>query len=225
MISQPLSKLPEMFGFKSETKGHFPHRWVTLKRLTANETVKLPSMHYFYPGQMRPDARKEFEAWWHANKENDFNIRQASQIYGRQDVRILALGCLKFRQEILNISGIDPWLSVFTLASLCSYIYRGNLMPSDSIGLVPANGYNQGSKMQSLLALKYLHWVKQERGIDIRTAATVGGEQRLPGIMGPVDGYCKETGIDFTPLSRYFNLYFDTSLQFMGIYNNVLGAN
>ncbi len=126
-------------------------------------------------------------------KTSHFISRPWALKYGQQDDRILAKACLAFHAEIMGIADVDPWISSFILAGLCSKIFWADMLEDNTIGLVPANGYNQGSKFQSLTALRYLHWIARTRQIDTRTAFSIGGEERISGI-GQVDGYCAATG-------------------------------
>ncbi len=187
-----------MFGFSSdsdreEEKGYFPHGYTSEEQLEAAEEPCLPDKWHFFPGRLYAKERAEFEKWYEENKDKPFHFKSLALKYGRQDVRILAKACLAFRAEIMAVADVDPWISSFTLAGICSKIFRADMLEEDTIGLVPANGYNKGSKVQSLTAFKYLHWIAETRGLNIRTAFSVGGEVMIPGI-GRVDGYCADTG-------------------------------
>ncbi len=109
------------------------------------------------------------------NKEMPFHFKSNALLYGRDDVAVLARACLAFRKEIIEVAGLDPWLNSFTLASLCATIFRCQMLEEDTIGLVPSNGYNKGTKFQSLAALKYLHWLASKRQIRIQTSVDTGG--------------------------------------------------
>ena len=61
-------------------------------------------------------------------------------------------------------------------------------MPTDAIGIVPPNGYVQGSKVQSLIATKYLEYRNVLDG-DIWLTAATGKEIMLNGVKGTVDAY------------------------------------
>ncbi len=220
-IAHPLSSLPGMFGFEHEVvKGYFPHGWATRERLEAAEIPQLPPKHTYFPGTMKGPARRVFDEWYirsipvHVricmkqqiifdryknNCNKPFHFKQSAEVYGRDNVRILAKACLSFRKEILEVSNLDPWFTAFTLAGLCAAIFRSQMLCEDTIGLVPSNGYNKGIKFQSLMALKYLHWVAAEKRIHIQTAANTGGEVQIPGV-GKVDGFSEET-------SMYLNTY------------------
>ncbi len=184
-----------MFGFsgESEEKGYFPHGCANESILTASEQPNLPEKKHFFPGRLKDKDRAEFETWYKEHENDPFHFETWAKKYCRQDVRVLAKACLAFRDEIMEVADLDPWVSSFTLANICSKIFRADMLEDNTIAVVPAHGYNKGSKFQSLTALKYLHWVSRNRGIDIRTATNVGGEMEIPGI-GHVDGFCMETG-------------------------------
>ena len=55
--------------------------------------------------------------------------------------------------------GVDPFTASFTIASYCNYIFRRNFMKENTIGLIPANGYNPkqntSKKSKSMVALAF----------------------------------------------------------------------
>lgn len=83
------------------------------------------------------------------------------------DVNVLRLSCLKFRQLFLDIGKIDPFVESVTIASACNKFYRMHHMPIDRIGVVPHGGYRKGER-QSIIALKWLKWIAHSTGEKIR---------------------------------------------------------
>ena len=61
--------------------------------------------------------------------------------YCRSDVDILRRGCGKFRQFLIEQSGLDPLTESCTIAQGCSKVWRKNYMPEDCIAIIPPEGY------------------------------------------------------------------------------------
>ena len=65
------------------------------------------------------------------------------QSYCRSDVDLLMRGCLAFRQNIIDVTkkeedqdfvdGIDPFCVAVTVASLCHYIFRNQMLKENQI--------------------------------------------------------------------------------------------
>ena len=109
--------------------------------------------------------------------------------YCRSDVDILRKGCVCFRRELINISGLDPFSEACTLAQVCSKVWQKNHMPENSIAIIPPEGYPN----QNNYSIKAKIWIQSEAmtwGIEIKHALN-GGEQRINGHY--VDGYHEES--------------------------------
>ena len=52
--------------------------------------------------------------------------------------------------------GVDPFTTSFTIASYCNFIFRRNYMKENSIGLVPANGYNPKRSHKDKFIFEYI---------------------------------------------------------------------
>ena len=69
---------------------------------------------------------------------------------------------------------IDPFQVAVSIASLCMFVYRLNLMPENSIGIVPFLGYRKNER-QSLIAIKWLKWLSHTTAVNIQHKMN-GGE-------------------------------------------------
>ncbi|WAR10253.1 hypothetical protein MAR_035329, partial [Mya arenaria] len=112
-------------------------------------------------------------------------------------VDILRRCALRFRQDFIHITGVDPFEKSITIASACQRVFRTNFLEQDTIGLIPSYGYNP-EQVQSMKALQWLKY--QSHAIDIRIQhARNGGEK----VIGPykVDGYyeanCQKVVLEF----------------------------
>ncbi|CAF1015559.1 unnamed protein product [Brachionus calyciflorus] len=117
------------------------------------------------PNFLSEKKKKEFEKWYDSVKHQEFNFKNQFMAYCWSDVMLLANGCLAFRKIFMDKTkksetdiGVDPSLCAFTIASLCHYIYRRNLLEPKSIGIIPENGYHpeQKTSIKCQLWLKYL---------------------------------------------------------------------
>ena len=189
-LPMALAKLPKMFELKELRKGHFPHLFN--KKENQNAILDgLPDVQYYNPDAMKPDDRKKFLIWYNEHKGYRFDFRQELLEYCRSDVDILKQCCLKFRENFMEITNIDPFEQCITIASACNLVFRTNFLQPETIGLIPHHGYNPEQK-QSVKALQWLKYISHNEGYNIQHTRN-GGEK----VIGPyrVDGYFEtETG-------------------------------
>ena len=75
-------------------------------------------------------SKKDKEAFlqWHTQQHNQtFDFRVEMEQYCRSDVDILRRSCMKFRQLMLESTGLDPFAFI-TIASVCMAVFRTNFM-------------------------------------------------------------------------------------------------
>ena len=99
--------------------------------------------------------------------------------YCRSDVDILRRCCLEFKQLMEETCNLDPFKHCITIASTCNRVFRQEFLEEDTIGLIPARGY-QPARKHSVLALQWLSWIHHQTGSRILHALN-GGEQRIDG--------------------------------------------
>ncbi|XP_063418064.1 uncharacterized protein LOC134700765 [Mytilus trossulus] len=192
-LPSALSKLPKMFGLDELQKGYFPH----LFNRQENQSVvleHLPDIKYYNPDGMKVDDREIFLEWYAANVHKKFDFKLELLKYCQSDVDILRRCCLKFRRLFMamttidsNKDGIDPFEKCITIASACNLVFRNNFLRPETIGIIPAQGYNPEEK-HSIKALKWLRYVSKSKGIHIQHARN-GGEKYIGDYR--VDGYHK----------------------------------
>ena len=129
-------------------KGYFPH----LANTKANQNYVGPYFpeDMYIPGQMSEKDRADFKKWYNAKIEAGtiFDFKYEMEEYCRSDVDILRRGCGKFRQFLIEQSGLDPLTESCTIAQGCSKVWRKNYMPEDCIAIIPPEGYpNQKEKL------------------------------------------------------------------------------
>ena len=152
-LPMPLDKFTKTFDLKELKKGFFPHKFNTLEN--QNYVGKIPDKNYFSAEYFSLEKTREFEKWYDDNSNVVYEFKKELEEYCISDVKLLKEGCLKFRKILLEKTGVDPFKKCITIASLCHYIFRKNMMIKDSIAIIPSNGYNPEQKC-SIKALKWL---------------------------------------------------------------------
>ncbi|OWA55352.1 hypothetical protein BV898_19736 [Hypsibius exemplaris] len=90
--------------------------------------------------------------------------------YCSNDVTVLRLCTLKFREDFLKITNIDPFREV-TRASACRRFYTTYLLHPGEIGVISANGY-QPNRKTSFEATEYFEYLNSQ-GHEIVHGRTV----------------------------------------------------
>jgi len=192
-IPKSLSSLSAAFKLpETSIKGDFPHYFNKKENYNFCESY-LPNLDFWQVDNMNEKQRQRIMEW-HSKEDarlratgERFNFKKALRDYCVTDCIILRQSGTIFRNEFIK-RGTDPFLDCFTLASLCSRIYRMNYYSEGSIGLIPKNGYRG---KQSLEGLMYLAWCEIVEGHEISHAGT----QKEIYICGsPVDGYYEANG-------------------------------
>ncbi|XP_053406566.1 uncharacterized protein LOC123556078 [Mercenaria mercenaria] len=183
-LPMALSKLPAMFGFDELKKGYFPH----LFNKKENQRVVLdglPDLSFYNPDGMKPDDRQTFLKWYSRHKNDTSDFQEQLLDYCKSDTDILRRCCLRFREDFMDTTDIDPFEQCITMASACNLVFRTKFLESETIGLIPRQGYNPEQK-QSMKALQWVKYISHIEGYKIQHARN-GGEK----VIGPyrVDGY------------------------------------
>jgi hypothetical protein len=184
----PLDSFSKTFNLK-ENKGFFAHFFNSIEH--QNYIGRLPDKDFFGVKYFSRERREKFEKWYDEAKNVEFNFKDSFFSYCESDVELLAKGCFKFRDIIMNIANVDPFANNYTIASLCHTIYRKQYMPVNSIGVIPEYGYNPHEK-SSRKAMQWLAWLESDRNIVIKYhARSEYGEMKV----GPykLDGFIDKT--------------------------------
>lgn len=135
-LPMALAKLPPMFGFDELKKGNFPH----LFNRKENQTVimnHLPDIKYYCVDAMKPNDRAMFLHWYEEHRNDKFDLQKELLEQCKSDVDILKHCCLRFRENFMNITGIDPFERCITIASACNLVFRTNFLQPETIALIP----------------------------------------------------------------------------------------
>ena len=61
----------------------------------------MPSKHFYGPENMNPKVYEEFDKWYDEQAGKTFNFKEEVDKYCCSDVKVLAMGILKFKQFLL----------------------------------------------------------------------------------------------------------------------------
>ena len=116
--------------------------------------------------------------------------------YFAQDVTILRLCFLRFRDFFLSGSKVDPFCHC-TIAASVMAVYRANYLKKETIAIIPQNMYHSANKPYSKSSIKRLEFVAAQTNSVIRHAVSGGGEKEIVdtefGKTYHVDGFCEAT--------------------------------
>ncbi|XP_049826260.1 uncharacterized protein LOC126266399 [Aethina tumida] len=210
-----LAKLPKAFGLAGNfKKGYFPHLFNTLEN--QQYVGPLPSAEFYGPNQMKPEDRHTFLNWHQEHQNDVFNFQEEIVAYCKSDVEILMRACLSFRSMLLNECKVCPFTEATTIASACNKVFARNYLEADTIAVIPRGGYRLADN-QSVIALQWLLWEENVRGITIHHAGT--GREHLVGGGLKVDGFNEEQrqvfefhGCYFHGCTSCFKFHRDTSI-------------
>ena len=119
-----LKEFSKTFGL-DVLKGHFPFLFNTLSN--QDYIGPVPDLKYFNPNGLFTKERAELIDW-HQEKIDEgyeYNFQLEMAHYCEDDVRLLKMGCLKFREMMLEKTNgtIDPFNQI-TLAATCMSVFR-----------------------------------------------------------------------------------------------------
>ena len=125
-LHMPLSALPKAYGLTQIEKGTFPYLFNTSEN--QNHIGELPPLTSHSPDTMAVIERENFLEWYNDQKKHGYIFEFQKEIlkYCKQDVNILRLACLAFRETFLICSKVDPFTEAATIASYCLRVYRKN---------------------------------------------------------------------------------------------------
>ena len=204
----PLSALPKTFGLTVNDKGHFPHLFTSHANLD-QQLRYTPHKRFYGPEWMKQSDRDRFEQWHRQERAIDqhahpsgivrFNLRQKLIEYCTNDVRILMEASLKYRQTMLDKTGLDPFAVSSTCAGLAMSTFRALHLRRNILTHSPEGGPHRGYKA-STLALKYIRvW---ERMNDLPLGSVQTDEWSLGEATHPDDSGKRLDGLLQRPGQR-----------------------
>ena len=80
-------------------------------------------------------------------------MKKEKDNYCTSDVTILRQADMKFRDNFITLTGIDPLVDAVTIASSCNLEYRTNHLKPNTVGLIAPTGYKLRER-NSVIAIK-----------------------------------------------------------------------
>lgn len=192
-FAAPLSKLPKMFNLSCASKGYYPHYFNTDENV--DYVGPIPAIEYYGVDSMKDSDRTDFLSWYMLETQSNrvFNNKETLIGYCRQDVNILRHASLKFRELLIDLSGVDPFEQI-TIAGTCMAVLKTNFLMEDQIAIIPSNGYRLRDN-QSFKAIKWLEYRSHIENRDIISAVNSREVRLTKDII--VDGFYEDTVYEF----------------------------
>lgn len=144
---------------------------------------------------MKEKKRKEFDTWYAAQVEKNelYDLWDELNKNCHFDVMVLKAAC--FIQEFKDEAGFNPMEKCATIASVCNFVWRRDLIPEDTIAIEPLNGWRGNQVNQSKVALKWFCYEDFKLGRNTVHHVRNVGEQKVltPAEAMFVDGYDEAT--------------------------------
>ena len=160
------------------SKGDIPH----LFNQSENQAYigPLPDLKHFSSETRSEKSRQELIDWHNEMREKNFvfNFREEIYKYCAQDVTILCLCCMKFREMFISETKVDP-VMYCTIAASVMAIYRANYLPKDTIGIVPKYLHGRASKPCSKSSIEWLEFVAYQTNSTIFACKEQGREENF----------------------------------------------
>lgn len=184
-LPMPLRAFPKALGFPEQNKGRFPHGFSSPERL--NYVGPYPPSREYGLDSMTACDRDAFLAWYRDASRGVFDFKKEALKYCRQDVDILAEGCVRFRDQFVKDTRVDPF-SCITIASACIKVFRTNFLAAQTLAVPSPDDYRRQFKSFSHPCIQWLELISHTRDIFIQHARNRGEKK-----IGPyfVDGYAK----------------------------------
>lgn len=188
-LPMALAKTSAALNLTTAEKGYFPHLFNRLEN--QSYVGPYPAKHYYGYNNMTDSARTKFDQWYDTLAGKIFDFRKEIGVYCMNDVVLLREACMKYREEFIQCTQIDPF-SYTTLASCCMGVFKTHFLKPNTIALTHNNAYVQQHKTFSNASIEWLEYVKKTRGVDIHHALN-HGEMKFGSYY--VDGYYEKDGV------------------------------
>src|SRR5262249_54718282 len=133
-VAQKLTNFPKAVGLTDmEQKGDFPHHCNIPENW--DKVIAFPELTSYYFEGLKSKDKAKFLNWHEEEKKrcnNQFNFREEIVKYCSNDVTVLRKCALKFRNDFISLTNMDPFESV-TIASACQKFFRTHLLKTEEI--------------------------------------------------------------------------------------------
>jgi hypothetical protein len=204
-LQMALSKFPETFGLDPDkfSKGDFPFKFNSFEN--QNYVGPIPKIEFYSP-DTKPEKERTKLIKWHNElvKSNYvFDCQKEMYTYCSQDVTILRLCCLNFRNLFICETKVNPFCYC-TIAASVMAVYRSNYLKENTIGIIPKNMYRTGNKPYFKSSTEWLEFIAAQTNSKIQHAANVGEKVVVDDALGKmyyVDSFCEETNTVYACMS------------------------
>ena len=160
----------------------------------------MPDIEFYSPDTKSEKARSKLIKWHEELTKTNyvFDFQKEMHTYCSQDVTILRLCCVQFRDTFLAETNVDPFCYC-TIAAAVMAVYRSKYLKEKTIGIVPKNMYSGVKKPYSKSSIEWLEFIADQKNLTIRHACN-GNEKAIADVNGKtyyVDGFCEETNTVF----------------------------
>ncbi|XP_051800711.1 uncharacterized protein LOC127532721 isoform X1 [Acanthochromis polyacanthus] len=188
-LAMRLSAMPKALGFTDQIKGYFPHHFSSAGRLGYVGVYPLPAE--YGTERMTLTEQKEFYEWYGQVSRGTFDFRKEAVRYCKNDVDILSKACVRFREQFLSETGVDPFGSI-TIASACMRVFLTKFLQPNTLAIPCPYEYRGQCKRFSEPSIQWLEWVMHKQKIFIQHALNLG-EKQIGSFF--VDGYAEIDGV------------------------------
>ncbi|MGL5746774.1 MAG: DNA polymerase, partial [Weissella cibaria] len=122
---------------------------------------------------MTNSDHSKFNAWYAGVQGCVFDFKKELSLYCRNDVIILREACMKYREEFMECTKINPF-KCLTLAGTCMKVFKTNFLTRDTLALTHDNAYVTQAKTFSNESIQWLEYVKASRNVDVHHALNYG---------------------------------------------------
>lgn len=122
---------------------------------------------------MSEKDREQFDLWYKTVECKVFDFKKELALYGKNDVVLLREACMKYRDEFIQCTALDPFRYT-TLASCCMAVYKTHYLERDTLALTHNGAYLTKNKAYSNASIEWLEYVSHSRGVDVQHALNCG---------------------------------------------------
>ncbi len=187
-LPMKLSKMTSALNLNTDEKGFFPHHFNRLQN--ANYVGPYLSKELYGYNTMSDSDQTKFDRWYESVAGQVFDLKKQLGMYCKNDVVLLREGCMKYRNEFIECTSVDPFGCV-TLAGCAMKVFKTLFLPKDTIALTHKNAYINQCKAYSNPSIQWLEYIKASKNVDVLHALNQG-EVKFGSFY--VDGYYELNG-------------------------------
>ena len=189
-LTMKLAAMPKALGFADQSKGFFPHKFSKEKHLKYIGPYPPPADYGVE--SMSAAQQNEFYSWYKEASRGVFNFEKEAVFYCQNDTNILRKGCMKFREEFVGETHVDPF-SCVTISSASMKVFLTNFLVEKTLAIPSPDDYRRQFKKFSSCSIQWLEWLMYSKNIFIQHALN-RGEKKIGTYF--VDGYAAIEGLD-----------------------------